>query len=1232
LVSLPVREDLIDSGVFQDTPGNVLDVLANDFLGNGYVGPRVITGIGATENGGVVTIRADGRAILYTPAAGYTGEDRFTYTVDGVLEANVVLHVTPLAQSDYGTYYPEPSFRPYSIEVLANDHFGRGYTGPGLITAADIESGIGQVTIQSDGTLLLDPTRAGAYAIRYTVDGQYQATAYVSIQNVAFPDTAVVDQNSPPTQIGVLWNDFYTYRYSYGGPRLITGVTQSQHGGVVTVAADGRSVYYQPPADFHGQDTFTYTVDDFMTATVTMEVIRRVRDDQFRVDAEDGTQSLPVLVNDLFGANYQGPGQITGVSVTSAGGSVSIGVDGHTIVYTPAAGFVGTETFTYTVDGRLKAQVSVVVDAPASEPYPTFASLEAYTQFLLDDALARYEHRFGQPVWSFYPRVYSTGDVALTSSDRSHSETNVQVAGVDEGDIIEFDSDYLYMLTDGDLVIVDAWPGDELSIASRFDIEGRPIAQFLHGERLTIVSEVGGGYLHPMRPYDAGWGVGDAIMWPYPELPSSTIVTVLDVSDRAAPALVQRTEMEGKYVDSRAVEGVVYVLVDNANAVAQEPQLVDTDGDPETPGRYETREEYVARVTANQGAFVEGALPNYTTYGSDGEVVRTGLLNLPEGIYRPLVADATNLISIVSFDSHSDSAGLVDTTGVYSTGAGAIYASLDNVYVFDADWSREDGSVTRIVKFDWDPSTGGVEFVGTTTVAGRILNQFSADEHDGHLRIATTVSNYNSGNWSERAENMLFVLREDGGVFEFVGSLQNLALNETMRSVRFLGERAFVTTFRTIDPLFAVDLSDPTRPEAVGHITLPGFTSYMQLIDANHLLTVGRNSPPGAVGPTQVSLFDISNLLDPRRIAEYTFERFSTSEAEVDHHAFGYYAEHGLLAMPVSRHYVIRVDADGDGYRETRQFAVENELAVFSVDVTAENPSARLALAGEIDHGSAVRRSGYIGDKLFSIAGDSVKVVEVSAPGVVIAEIAIEPPASSSAFIGPALDITTVRGNLQPMTMAATPATPTPPAQDPWLKRVEAARRDLAARLRLADGAPLLVSVEATPNAARSPFSAVFRVGDQHYLYHLGERGRPHLAESDYQFSATAVAWNALTSVAAKPHAVPAVDDGRVGGADRGAPSRPPLQQAEWKLPDADALRRMTNRKARDVAVRQMPSKATGQIQKLVGALDLSLPNSPRESDKVAVLGPKSERLRTEIEALDLALELDFGRKRAGKR
>ena len=185
----------------------------------------------------------------------------------------------------------------------------------------------------------------------------------------------------------------------------------------------------------------------------------------------------------------------------------------------------------------------------------------------------------------------------MAADDRSHSETNVQVAGVDEGDIVEFDSDYAYMLTDSDVVIVNAWPAEHLSVASRVDIDGRPIAEFLHGDRLTVISRVGG--FGPGISYSTGGISTDDYWLGGSSQPGSTIVTVIDVSNRSAPTIVQKTTMEGNYVESRAVGDFVYVLVNNTDAVAPRPEIVDDDNDPTTPGRYETREEYVARVTAN---------------------------------------------------------------------------------------------------------------------------------------------------------------------------------------------------------------------------------------------------------------------------------------------------------------------------------------------------------------------------------------------------------------------------------------------------------------------------------------------------------------------------------------------------------------------------------------------------------------------------------------------------------
>lgn len=1138
-VTRPVRNDYISGGIYQDTPDAVLDVLGNDFIGNGYPGARLITAVGPTDNGGTLAIRGDGKAILYTPADGFTGNDHFTYTVDGELEAAVTIYVRPLAKADSYRFSANSPHGPYSLNVLSNDYFQYGYAGPVVITSATVVGGDGEVSIENGQTLRFTPMTGGSHQLRYTVDGKYDTTVSVWFPNHLRADQFVVDQNSATQELDVLGNDFmpdssYVQFKSqdYTGPRLITSVTQSEYGGIVTVAADGQSVVYTPPEDFHGTDSFSYTVDGFMTATVNVEVIRRVRDDQFRVNSADGEQQLPVLVNDLLGANYLGPGQITAVTSTSGGGTATIAADGRSILYTPAAGFVGTDTFTYSVDGALKAEVRLVVDTPAADQSPTFGSLEDYAQFLIDDALVRYQYLFGQTAWVLYDGLVDFEGAAPTADDgRSHSETNVQVAGVDEGDIVEFDADYVYTLTDDEVVIVDAWPAEELSIVSRVDVEGRTIAEFLHGDRLTVISETGGYQYDPWLDAGLVGGLTDVWWAPYPPEPYSTIVTVLDVSDRSAPTIVQTTTMEGRYVDSRGVGDFVYVLVNNADAVAPTPEIIDDDGDPITLGRYETEEEYLARVTANPGEFVEAALPNYSSYDSDGELVRTGLLNMPEAIHQPLVPNAASLISVVSFNVEGDEPGLADTSAVYSTGAGTIYASLENIYVFDTDYSPEDGAVTRIAKFDWDPDTGGVDFAATTTVAGRILNQFSADESGPYLRIATTVSNSGSGNWSGRDENMLFVLAEDDAVFEDVGSLQNLALDETMRSVRFLGDRAFISTFNDVDPLFAVGLADPANPQSVGRITLPGFTSYMHLVDADHLLTVGRNTPVGFSGPTQVALFDISDLNQPWRIAEYTFERFSTSEAETDHHAFGYFAEHGLLGMPVSRVYYERVDEDGDGYRETRQTLTEYELAVFTVDATASDPAARLALAGEIEHGTPVRRSGYIGDKLYSIANDSVKVVDVSTPGDVIAEVVVDTPDEIEPPI--VIDPTSAGATLE-LPEAPFPASLT---DQSFAAAVDRARADLAARIGTSAGAAMLVTAEAAPNAPGGGYFLVFRVGDQQYLYRASDAGYVAFVESDFEFASggAASAWHAVKYAIAPPAGIPgdANLDGRVDELDR---------------------------------------------------------------------------------------------------
>ncbi len=983
-VTRPVRYDYFGQHVYEDTVNNSLDVLANDFLGNGYQGSRTITAVGETTDGGTVSIAAGGSRLIYTPPEGFRGNDHFTYTVADDLTAEVTVRMLPLTTRDSYRYEPYPAPAGHTLYVLANDHFGGNYPGAGRITSVGETANGGLVTIEGNGQWLrFVSAEGGSDSFTYTVDGKYTENVSVYFYNYLRGDDFPVDQNSNKNVLYPLTNDFRGSVY-YSGPRQITSVGTPEQGGTVSISEDGKSVIYTPAADFAGTDRFTYTVDGMMRQTVEVPVVRRVRDDVYRVEPDSAGSALTVLVNDMFGANYTGAGRITGVTATDAGAAVAVASDGGSIQYTPPAGFSGEDTFGYTVDGALKAAVTVHVSESVEDTLPRFDDPANVAEFLLEDALQRYAYLFGMGKGStslppgFGGQTYAFSGDGLAPTERVHSETNVQVAGVDEGDIIEVDDDYIYILTDSELIIADAWPAEEMSIASRTAIEGEPVGMYLHGDRLTVVSKASA---YPwLPPYDdlGGGIVLASLWWPQPQ-PSETYVTVLDVSDREVPDLVEQTKLDGRYVESRRIDDSVFlVLRDNdVDGWLPRPELLPTTEDPEGPKVYETEEQYIARVTAE----IETFLPQATSYDADGEVLQTSPLHVAGELFRPFAPDAERLVTVVSMNIADDQPGIVASTGLFTGGASEIYGSLENLFVFDQEYTAEDGGVLDILEFDWDAETGNVEFAAKGRVPGRMVDQFSADEFDGHLRIATTINNSYAGNWSGRSENVLFVLRNDAGVLEYVGGIQNLALDESIRSVRFMGDRGFVTTFRDIDPLFAVDLSDPAKPRAVGHVTMPGFNSYMQLIDADHLLTVGRNTPVGRSGPTQVALFDVSDLSQPRLIDQYTFDRFSTSEAEVDHHAFGWFAHHNVLSMPSARVYQERVDENGDGYGESRRTVREDELMLFTIDVTATRESGDgIQLLGELPHDSPVRRSGFIDNVLYTVAEESATAVNIEDP------------------------------------------------------------------------------------------------------------------------------------------------------------------------------------------------------------------------------------------------------------
>ena len=544
---------------------------------------------------------------------------------------------------------------------------------------------------------------------------------------------------------------------------------------------------------------------------------------------------------------------------------------------------------------------------------------------------------------------------------------------------------------------------------------------------------------------------------------------------------MQQTEFEGEYVQSRRIGDYVYAVVNHGETSLPLPELI---CDDDNSCVYESQEAFVNRVTNNFESIVSDVLPSYVSYGSDGEIARSGQVIQPEDIFKPLDDDADSMVSVLSINMSNNEPGMASIAAVMTSGATEIYGSLENLYLFETRhaWQTEDSSTTtRILKFAWNDDEGNVSFVSTGSVPGQMIGQFAADEYDGHLRIATTIGNRGAGNYSGQDENALFVLNDDLGVLEFTGSTQNLALGESIQSVRFFNDKAFAVTFRNIDPLYGIDLSDHADPRAVGHLALPGVSSYLQFIDDDKLLTVGRNNGASWLGGANVSLFNVADLLEPVLVDQYQLPLFSFSEAATDHHAFGWFSRHETLAVPTARSYQERVDDDNDGYAETIVYRHDHELFAFNIDASLdERDDEGIELSGKVAHGLPVRRSIYIEDVLYSIGDDMIIAVDVQQPENEIGRVEI----------------------------LAEEAIETPEPEDK-LARLEsiqaAALSDLSAREQLGAGEIMTVTSESIEG---DRVELVLRNGESNYLYRSNSDGTVDYVSDEFAFGSGKVEYD----------------------------------------------------------------------------------------------------------------------------
>ncbi|MBN1652224.1 MAG: beta-propeller domain-containing protein [Deltaproteobacteria bacterium] len=656
-------------------------------------------------------------------------------------------------------------------------------------------------------------------------------------------------------------------------------------------------------------------------------------------------------------------------------------------------------------------------------------------------SLAQSKQNQGYSGMSFGPMTVTAS--TFTGGASKFSTTNSQVPDIDEADFVKNDDNYIYLVSDGKLQIIDAWPPEQSQTVGSISIKGTPKKLYVNGDRAVVYSAFESDdaptgplilvylrYLRAMQrgdPFDFrfilgrdGESIDQECTYGYScEFRgdgNDLLIQTYDISDRTKPALIRETSFGGSSLNSRRIGDVVHTIVGfsqlgfaNLEFLFSEftkdvEALCCGDGEESICTDQDILDRFDRLRADSEQAVSFATILDFLSgvkdvkYSGDKVIDEDGLSGTCHNIYLSSSGDGTDVLALVSFDmSRSETLGLTAIVGK----TGAVYASKDALYVasrhyssrmsqwyFDeSDTNRE---ATTIHKFALAPGSVQTTYVGSGVVKGRVLNQFSMDERDGYLRIATTTGQVPDPD----VHSTLSVLHQRDGELEVVGIVDEIAPDEDIRSVRFNGDLGFVVTFKKTDPLFVIDLSDPTDPEIQGELKVPGFATYIHLMDDKHLLTLGYDAEETKTGTfawfqgLQLRVLDVSELDRPRVLSEVTIgTRGSTSDAATNHLAFNYFPQRDLLALPMT---ICEGGSGGNNYGDVMAFS---GLLVYRVTadngfellggVPHEQPDSS-SLAKEAcqnwwtDSNAKVKRSIFMSsdseDFVYSIATDLINV------------------------------------------------------------------------------------------------------------------------------------------------------------------------------------------------------------------------------------------------------------------
>jgi len=588
----------------------------------------------------------------------------------------------------------------------------------------------------------------------------------------------------------------------------------------------------------------------------------------------------------------------------------------------------------------------IAITNPDLTPEPTqFKKFSSYQE--LQDYVKTATESFGDYGDFFGAQIMTTavGDMrsvaaplagAAESADAAKggedfSATNIQVEGVDEADIVKNDGKYIYAVSGNKVFIVDAYPAEGASILSEIEPEGSVQEIFINGDKLILFGQ--------KSYYYGGIREEMTIALPPGRYYSPEMFTkVYDITDRQNPVLVRDIVMNGSYYDSRMIGDYVYIVINSPiqrdhiiipmvyeNGIAIRSPTV-------FPGVYYfDNPDYSYRFTTimsintqndNEEPNSEIYMMGYTNnlYVSQNNIYITYQKHFSPYIFYDKIIDEVILpitpagvssqIDAIRNKQISDAEKMNEVTEVFANYFNSLSEPGKESLMTQMQQRME--TIQREIAKELEKtiiqkisiSNGEIEYKAEGKVPGSLLNQFSMDQSGSFFRVATTTGGWGWGGQTEQANN-IYVL--DSGM-NTVGKLEDLAPGERIYSVRFIGDRVYMVTFKKIDPLFVIDLSQPTNPTVLGKLKIPGYSDYLHPYDENHIIGIGKHTVEAEsefrdfawYQGIKMAIFDVSDVENPIEKHKIIIgDRGTDSYALQDHKAFLFSKERNLLVIPI---------------------------------------------------------------------------------------------------------------------------------------------------------------------------------------------------------------------------------------------------------------------------------------------------------------------------------------------